>query len=381
MTLKHSHGHGVNNNCDARLEKWPDLLPLGGELLDRGELSMEATGAAASKAESTFFSRNTEERLEILEGLLCEGQLAAFAGPFGMGKSPVLADLTIRFLHGLPWCGRKVQPRPVIAFDCETAAPDYKRTIARIAARLGVPTPHVPDDLDIYLEQDNAKEPATAALLKAVSEPGHAPKLQLIEAALKRKPNAVVFVDPLEMLFRIDTSKKADVLSLYRELRTLLAKFRRAALLNTFNLRKKDRRNPRADLLSNPRDWLEEVCGSLDILNRSDVRLGIDLRDDDVRVINGIVRGREMHPLLIRSVRNPDDQLAGFEQVTPDQLDIMQVLSTTQRGHWDKLPRQFRFEEVADNLIPRSSLSRIIKATTNFGALRRDEDGTFTKLA
>jgi hypothetical protein len=328
-----------------------------------------------------FFERNTEERPEIIEGLLREGQLAAFAGPFGMGKSPVLVDLTVRFINGLPWCGRKVEQRPVVAIDCETPGPEYRRAISAIAVRFGVPVPRVPEELEIYLERDNATEPDTAALLRAVTTPGHLPKVGLIQAALERKPSAVVLIDPLEMFFRLDTCKKAEVLELYRDLRTMLARFPGAALLNTFNLRKRDKRGRKANLLADPRDWLEEVCGSLDLLNRSDVRLGIDEHAEDVRVINGIVRGREMHPFLIKSFRNQDDQLAGFEQLTPDQLDLMVGFSETQRRHWEALPSEFRFDDVAGRLVPRSSLSRLLSRAKSFGAVRQNEDGMFHKVS
>ena len=54
-----------------------------------------------------FFKRNTKPKAEIIEGLLCEGQLAAFAGPFGVGKSPLLADLTVCLVRGINWCGRQ----------------------------------------------------------------------------------------------------------------------------------------------------------------------------------------------------------------------------------------------------------------------------------
>jgi hypothetical protein len=327
-----------------------------------------------------FFERNTEERAEIIGGLLREGQLAAFAGPFGMGKSPVIADLTVRLINGLEWCGRKLQRRPCIVVDCETAGPDYKKAITAIAARLRVPAPRVPDELEVYLERDLADEPATAALLKAVSEGGPLPKLQLIESALRRQPEAVVFIDPLEMFFRLDTTKKVDVLSLYRLLRTILAKFPRASLMNTFNLRKRDKKGRKADLLADPRDWLEEVCGSLDLLNRSDVRLGIDCRDDGVRVINGIVRGREMDPVLIRSVTGVDDELAGFEQVAPGDLELLSALTLKQKTHWDKLPDQFKFEEAADKIVPRSTLSRLIQRTSSLGALKKSSEGVFKKV-
>jgi RecA-family ATPase len=156
-----------------------------------------------SSGVSNFFLRNSEERTEIIEGLLREGDLGAFAGAFGMGKTPTIADLTVRLGYGLDWCGRRLERRPVIVCDCETAGPDYKSAIRNIAIRLNVPVPHVPDDLDVYLERDQLEETGTKALLGAVSQPGHEPKLRLIETALRRKPNAVVFLDPLEMLFRL----------------------------------------------------------------------------------------------------------------------------------------------------------------------------------
>jgi hypothetical protein len=328
-----------------------------------------------------FFERNRQDKIELIEGLLREGQLATFAGSFGMGKSPVIADLTVRFVNGLEWCGRRVERRPVIAIDCETAGPDYKNTISAIAARLGVPVPRVPNELDVYLEHDDMSERGTAELVTTVSQPGHEPKIALIEAALSVKPNAVVFIDPLEMFFRLDTLKKAEVLHLYRALRSLLAKFQHAAFFATFNLRKRDKRLRKADLLADPRDWLEEVCGSLDLLNRSDVRLGIDVQRDEVRVMNGIVRAREMHPLLIRPFLNRDDRPAGFEQVPPDQLEILASLTSKQMEYWEKLPQQFKFEQVADQIVPRSTLSRLIKAAVSFGALIKADDGVFKKAS
>jgi hypothetical protein len=328
-----------------------------------------------------FFQRNCAERAEVVEGLLQEGQLAAFGGAFGMGKSPLLADLTVRLVHGLEWCGRKLEKRPVIALDFETAGPDYKRAIQRNATRLRVPVPRVPEELDVYLEHDDISEPGTAALMQALSQPKIEARLQLLESALKRKPDAIVMIDPLEMLFRVDTTKKPHVLALYRALRTLLAPFPKAALICTFNLRKRNRKGEQPDLAFNPRDWLEEICGSLDLMNRADVRLGMDTRGDDVRIVNGIVRGREMHPILIRPFVNSDDQLAGFERITPDELALEtgSGLSTTQKTHWKALPQEFRFEEVADKLVPRSSLSRLIKHMTSLGALAKGQDGIFRK--
>ena len=43
-----------------------------------------------------FFERNTDQRREIIEGLIREQQLVAFAGPYGIGKSPTLADIAMQ---------------------------------------------------------------------------------------------------------------------------------------------------------------------------------------------------------------------------------------------------------------------------------------------
>lgn len=329
---------------------------------------------------SSFFDRNTEERPEIVEGLIREGDIAVLAGNYGKGKSPMIADLTVHLVRGQEWCGRRIAERPVVAFDFESAESDYKITIQRIAARHKLPEPQVPQELKPYL-QSARSERETEFLWTVMEEEDESKKIELIESALKDKTNAVVFIDPLAMYFTINWSYPNEVVRIYRRLRLILHKYPRAAIVATCNLRKKDRRSGRADLLIDPREWLEEVSGTLDILNRCDVRLGIETyaHDEDVRVINGIVRGREMHPLLIRPVRNRDDQLAGFEQVTPGSLDLLTALTGKQKQHWDKLPTEFRFEQVADNLVPRASLSRLIERLLQLGALKRGEDGAYRK--
>jgi hypothetical protein len=220
-----------------------------------------------------------------------------------MCKSPLLTDLSVRVIRNQVWCGRQVSQRPVIAFDFETPATTYRRNVKNAAKRLGVSVPNVPDELDVYLEHDDPKAPATRKLFAAL-EGVIQSSIALIERALSGKPNALVLIDPLELMFRVDTLKKSPVLRLYEELRRLLAKYPHAAIIMTFNLRKKDKRAWQSSLLLDPRGWLEDVCGTLDILNRSDVRLGVDAaaHDEDVRVISGIRRGEEMQPMLIRSV-------------------------------------------------------------------------------
>jgi hypothetical protein len=339
----------------------------------------EVTCSADSDDNEDFFNRNTEPRIEIIEGLHREGQLATIAGPFGVGKSPLLANLTICLLNGLPFCGRNVSKRPVVVFDFETAGPDFRRNLRNVADRLGVRTPSVPDELEVYLEHDAGDEPATQELLGLVKSESSEIRMQFLRRTLKNKPNAYVIIDPLEMLFRIDTGKKVPVLKLYSDLRNLLSEYSSASAMLTFNMRKRDKRVRPPDLLTDPRGWLEEVCGTLDIANRSDVRLGMDFYREDLKVINGIRRGEEMNPLILRSVGEQPDKLAGFDLCPPHELPLNCTLSAKQLQYWLRLPSTFRFEDMADVTVPRSSLWRLIQRTKSLGLIE-ERDGSWHKV-
>jgi len=336
-------------------------------------------GRLSSGKAPGFFDRNTELPPEIIQGVIREKQLGAFAGPFGMGKSPLLNDIELHVIYGIPWCGRAVQKRPVIHFDMETSGPVYKSNLRNIAARLGVPVPDVPEQLEPFLEQDDPiREPNTKKLLAALREDKLDNRFLLIEEALEKKPNALVLIDPLELLFRIDTGKKQHVLYLYSHLRQqILSKFPHAAIITTFNLRKFGG-DFRPKLLTEPRKWLEEVCGTLDILNRSDVRLGIDTHDDDVKVINGIRRGEELHPLLVRPVGEAP-RLAGFEACALDSASLAAVLPPKQFIYWNGLPRRFRFDDVADSIVPHSSLGRLLSRAQSLGLIEQNAAGYWEK--
>jgi putative ribosome biogenesis GTPase RsgA len=45
--------------------------------------------------QSGFFDRNNTLGAEIIEGFIREQQICVFAGPYCVGKSPLLADITV----------------------------------------------------------------------------------------------------------------------------------------------------------------------------------------------------------------------------------------------------------------------------------------------
>ena len=202
----------------------------------------------------------------------------------------------------------------------------------------------------------------------------------MIEGGLKRKPDAFVILDPADLLFRIDSNSKQHVLWLYSKLKQLLAKYPHAVIILVFNLRKGDRRRKRPDLLINPREWLEEVSGSYDLINHSDVRLGMALRDEEVRVINGIRRGEPMNPVLLKEYALPQGsadeklRLAGFDEVSADESVFLQSLPEKQIEYFVKLPDTFTFGEVVDKIVPRATLSRLLARGQSLGVIEKADN-------
>jgi len=329
--------------------------------------------SASTHVASDFFTFDVAvaPSLEVVQGLIREKQIGAFAGPFGIGKSPSQTDLAVHVAHGIPWCGRDVSQRPVIQIDFETPQETYIANVQQISKRLGVPIPEVPRQISPFLYHGDMRQSSTQALHAAVNAELNNARFKFLESLLTEKPNAFLFLDPIELFFHFDTSEKKEILRVYSGLRSLLTKYPHATILNSFNLRKEDRHARRCQLLVDPRTWLEEVCGSLDLMNRCDVRLGMDTYDEECRVINGIRRGEEMVPLVIRPVEVGPEVYAGFE-LAPARLES--IFTKSQIDHWYKLSWPFRFEDVADKLVPRSSLSRLLKRASLAG-LARERDG------
>lgn len=325
----------------------------------------------------SYFEENVPRRPEIVSGLFREGQIITFAGSFNVGKTPLLADLAVHVASGKSWCGHAVAQRPVIHFDFESADPDFRRTYRNISNYIGV-TLRVPDDVAPYLLSGKASDPRTAALLKVQSS---ASMFRLLYSLLEKHPNALTLFDPIEMAFPLDVLNKPSLLKLYRGFREMLAKYPHSAVLNTHNLRK-DSRVGRVlpNLMLEPHAWLQEVAGSLDLMNRSDVRMGVSRHQDNVIVVNGARRGEEMHPMLLSPIDDDPDELAGFKSIISTKQDIGKLLTDTQLRHWNELPDYFKFNDYANNGIPKSSLSRLVNRCISLGLLVSD-GSHFTKTA
>lgn len=298
-------------------------------------------------------------------------------GHYNLGKTPLMHDLAVRIAHGVPFAGRAVEKRPVAVIDFETPAGVFKRNIERISARLGVQIP-LPQQLEVYLENDSPDVPSTMALIRVLHSGGDE-RVAFLRKILTRRPNTVVVIDPLELLFPFDKKFESEILDLYQKFRFLLGDFPRAAIIPTWNLRKRDKSGKPPNFLISPREWLEEISGSIAIMNRSDVRLGFDFmeRNPEIRALNGLVRGEDFHPILLRPVGDPGE-LAGFEHVGLEDPDFALAFSPTQLQYWNALPVTFTFEEIAGRTVPRVSLSRLVARAKSLGLITKT-GGSFRK--
>jgi hypothetical protein len=328
-----------------------------------------------SSSNGAYFA-NRRQPIEIIEGLITESQIVTLAGRIGMGKSPLLQNLTICLLTGQPFFGRKVSKRPVIVLDFETPDYTYKVNIERICKRLQVDLPHVPEELDVHLEREHG-----SMLRKKIALPVKG-KFDWLRSLLKEKPTAAVIIDPIQIFGNLDTGKAAEILKVYGLLRDIMDEYPATFFLTTWNMRKGQANGKYTppDLRTDAHGWLEGVSGSNSILSRSDVRLGLERIDDELRILNGIIRGQEITPILFRPAGDWPE-LAGFERVY-DPVASPSLLAEGRRDSFKKLPHSFRYSDIADvpgTGIPHSTLTRLLNDCVRLGLITVDKEGVYVK--
>ena len=329
-----------------------------------------------------------QPRPELIEGLFREAQLITVAGTFGAGKSPMLVEWAFCLTTGLSWCNRKVQPRPVIMLAHETPDWAFWECWASLGERYHI-TPSQ-DRIEMFLEAGSEETEATTELLNVLSQPIEK-RMAWLEAKVASKPDAVVFVDPFNMFFPVDTKKGAHVMVVYKWCRMLHRKYPGVTFVFSFNTRKKSRMaKEKPSLLKDARDWLEEASGGLEIQSRSDVRLGLEYLGDPADRLfcfNGWRRGEDMEPLLLESVilgdgRETKPRLAGFQVSTVKAETLDEMLTERQGEVWRTMaPGPCSIAELVGMGLPRSSAYNMRARLLRLGLVKPLEDGMFLKEA
>jgi len=304
----------------------------------------------------------------VVEGVMREGQLVVLSGDYHVGKTPLVRDLAFHVQNGLPWLGRETYQRDVVVLDFETPHTDFVVSLSRLQERYG-----------------GTGEVPLAYLLSAKAEDGRVrrlpyvsfkwdDRLRFIRDCLDRSYDALLIIDPAEHFFRFNRDRSTEIHNLYIRVREVLTEFPKSAIVMVGNHRRRGHRKGRPSLLKDPQGWLEGSAGNLDILNRCDVRLGLDFHDDpDLRVIHGVRRSESASPIIIRTV-GAGEFLAGFEVVPSESVSMLLRLGKSQRRYWELLPTEFHFEEIVTaGIVPRSSLSRLLREVRAMGLLESSE--------
>ena len=332
-------------------------------------------------AANPFFAHSTEEAPFVVDGLLRGQQIGSLTADWNLGKTPALQQLAICAGAGLPFLGRATTRRPVIVLDGETPYLDYRTNFERIAQRLSIGSCDVAN-LRFFLRyghKGDANAEAFRAVIGRSKEAG-----AFIKEQLKHFPNALVIIDPLMEIIPFKETDPFAALSIFHQLREILADFPHAAILFTLHLRKgaddpKNLMNSASSgkvLLQNPRRWFKEVAGTNKIGAHADVRLGMCAvtGDEQHLVLKGFTRGKDAPVVSFVRTINVDGEYDGFVE-HPLPKDVLVDLSEEQKKQLAKLPFPFHFNEIADKEggMPRASLHRLLKAAQSAGYAHKDQ--------
>lgn len=288
-------------------------------------------------------ARRTTPRPEIIEGVFREAQIVTVSGGFGAGKSPLLANWAFCIATGLAWCGRRVVQRPVMIMAHETPDWSFWRGWELMGERYNIAPP---TDLtcEAMLEAGSEETASTAELLDALTKP-LPQRVAWLEEKIAARPDMVLIIDPFSMFFSIEL-KAQQIMMIYKWARMLHRKHPAVTFVFSFNTRKKHRLSQhRPSLIKDPRDWLEEASGGMEIQSRADARVGLEYRGhsaDGIHEFNGWRRGEPMEPMFLTPFVLGEDgegnsRLAGFEPTAVTDEDTLDLLSPKMKEVYDDI--------------------------------------------
>lgn len=343
--------------------------------------SCEATlvgGPSSLPVANSFFAYPIEVPPDIVSGIISERQIGYLAADWCLGKTPVFQQLALCVAKGIPFLGQETIKRPVVIFDAETPYEDYRPSIERIAKRLGVAVDNA--NLHPFLRHGHERDADSKNFRAVIGSPSNVVTFLRDQLAVYKDP--LVLIDPLMEIIPYKENDAESTMKVYNILRGILGDFHDAAILFTLHLRKgptlpdSKSRSSSEMLLNNPREWFKEVAGSNKLGAHADVRLGMTATSSNEAqfIVNGFKRGKEAAFLCFEKAVDDRGEYNGFiVSRLPDRAKVK--LTTQQETEISKLPHRFRFSEIADEIIPHSSLARLLKAGQKAGRVFKDSEG------
>lgn len=260
----------------------------------------------------------------LVDHLFLEGSINILAGDSGLGKTPLGISLGLSVASGKPFLGRSTTQGKVLYCDAETDPHSFEKMMLSLSGYAGLKK--VPDDFFVWNPTWTSATPRTL--------------FQQVEIL---RPKLVI-VDPLRLFFPEMEEKGIDTAKIVRLMREF-TQLTGCAWFLMHHLRKHSPLVSR-NLEKDPHGWLQEVAGSHAIINHTDVRLGIEPREDDQLMIAGVGRGvGKLNPIILQREFDMNDDPIGYRPLKGKEL-----LDPIHLEVFEKLGAAFRFDAAKNAL-------------------------------
>jgi len=263
----------------------------------------------------------------LVEGLIREQSVNIVAGNSNLGKTPLMVTLAVAVASGTDFLGLPTQQGDVFICDLESDQESYLTMLVQISKQAGLAAP--PANIDVW--SPNWDSSLDCGYAEALMD------------RLGREKPAMAIIDPLRSFFPEMEKEPDAAVKRFNALRKL-----GIASVFVHHLRKMARDAVR--LADDPAEWLQNCAGSHALINGTDLRLGVEIDQDNKEslILAGFLRSRGPIPAIhvLRDYDEGGDVLGYRRMVTLDRLKAEYRIAL------DKLPTEFRFKDVAHALGP-----------------------------
>jgi hypothetical protein len=312
--------------------------------------------------------RVTELRLEefLIEKFIPRQSISFVVGKSGEGKSPFLYQAMISVAAGIPLAGRQVKQGKVLYMDCENGLDQVKNLVSRISEHLGLKEP--PPNLRLWNLNDAGEK---------FGQSGY----DLAAFVAEERPDWVI-IDPLKTIFPKIDQDNSLANECFRRLRKLGADFN-CAFTGLHHPKKPsnkpDERPERLEITDDLRGWFDQSRGSLELINGSDVRIGLEssLTPGADIVVRGFGRVTGEFPMMpLARVNGSDGKPVGYRL-----LEGEDQLSEEQLTAFHNMPESFQFKQAREIYGKTDSPTiRFLEKLIRLGLLERPSRGLYRKI-
>lgn len=281
----------------------------------------------------------------IVEDLFRTDSVNLLAGDSTLGKTPLALMLSICIASGRPFLGMHVTEGVVLYCDAESSMPDFYHTAETLCRHLQLP--ELPVAFHVW--SPNWDESLNEREMDV--ETGD----RLLNRVKALRP-AWVVADAYRTFWPHMEGKAELTATLIRTMRSI-SRTTHSTWLVVHHRRKEDRQSPSIALDENPQQWMQEVAGSLALVNQTDTRLGCVAGSHNTDLtVAGFIRG--LGPIATLSLGRTLDE--NGDPVGYHRMTGLDALNTKDRSVWLQLPDRFSVPAVKQ-LLGGTSISNVYR--------------------